>query len=119
MHAAFGAADENRLRSLIAPDVEWIRCEGAPGGEHRRGIDSLLAGVLHGNRATWTDSGIDIKENLPGGNRVVVLGSDSGAHCDTGRPMRSVFTHVGDVDCERITRFLHDCDTWPMVRAMP
>lgn len=118
LYAAFGAADETRLRSLIAPDVEWIQCEGFPGGEHHLGIDSVLAGVLHGNRSTWTDFGIDIEEYLPSGNRIVVLGSYTGAHCDTGKTMRSVFSHVYDVDCGRITRFRQYCDTWPMVRAM-
>ena len=62
MYAAFGAGDEPRLRELIASDVEWQQCEGFPGGEHRSGIESVLAGVLRGNKATWQGFAVAIDE---------------------------------------------------------
>lgn len=118
MYEAFGRADETRLRELIAPDVEWIQCDGFPGGEHRRGIDSVLAGVLHGNRSTWQGFAVTIDRYVAGGDDVVALGSYTGTHSGTQKPMRAVFAHAYRVTDGRITRFEQYCDTWPMVRAM-
>ena len=118
MYAAFGAGDEPRLRELIASDVEWQQCEGFPGGEHRSGIESVLAGVLRGNKATWQGFAVAIDEYVCDRDIVVAIGSYSGTHSLTGKSMRSVFTHVYDVDDGRIQRFRQFADTWPMVAAM-
>ena len=117
MYEAFGASDEARLRALIAADVEWVQCPGFPGGAHRHGIDSVLDGVLRGNKARWTDFRLQLDEFLEAGDRVVVIGSYTGSHATTGRDMRAVFTHVYDVTEGQITRFRQFCDTWPMVEA--
>ncbi|MCK5942932.1 MAG: nuclear transport factor 2 family protein [Planctomycetes bacterium] len=117
MYAAFAANDEPRLRELISEDVEWIQCEGFPGGEHRHGIESVLQGVLRGNKTTWNDFRVDLDEYLAADDRVAVFGSYAGQHSVTGKSMRAVFTHVYDVRDGRIVRFRQYCDTWPMVRA--
>ena len=118
MYAAFGAGDEPRLRELIASDVEWQQCEGFPGGEHRSGIESVLAGVPRGNKATWQGFAVAIDEYVCDRDIVVAIGSYSGTHSLTGKSMRSVFTHVYDVVDGRIQRFRQFADTWPMVAAM-
>ena len=118
MYAAFGAGDEPRLRELIASDVEWQQCEGFPGGEHRSGIESVLAGVLRGNKATWQGFAVAIDEYVCDRDIVVAIGSYSGTHSLTGKSMRSVFTHVYDVVDGSIQRFRQFADTWPMVAAM-
>jgi uncharacterized protein len=118
MYAAFSAGDEPRLRELIASDVEWQQCEGFPGGEHRSGIESVLAGVLRGNKATWQGFAVAIDEYVCDRDVVVAIGSYSGTHSLTGKSMRSVFTHVYDVVDGRIRRFRQFADTWPMVAAM-
>ena len=107
-----------RLRELIASDVEWQQCEGFPGGEHRSGIESVLAGVLRGNKATWQGFAVAIDEYVCDRDIVVAIGSYSGTHSLTGKSMRSVFTHVYDVADGRIQRFRQFADTWPMVAAM-
>ena len=117
LYDAFGRDDEARLRARIAPDVEWIQCEGFPGGAHRRGIESVLDGVLRGNKSTWTGFRVELDEFVASDDRVVVLGSYAGTHAGTGKAMRAVFTHVYDVADGRVTRFRQFCDTWPMVRA--
>ena len=118
MYAAFGAGDEPRLRELIASDVEWQQCEGFPGGEHRSGIESVLAGVLRSNKATWQGFAVAIDEYVCDRDIVVAIGSYSGTHSLTGKSMRSVFTHVYDVVDGSIQRFRQFADTWPMVAAM-
>ena len=118
MYAAFGRSDEAQLRQLIAADVEWNQCEGFPGGEHRRGIDSVLAGVLRGNKTTWLGFRAPIERYIASGDDVVALGHYEGVHAATGKTMRSVFAHVYRVRDARIVRFDQVADTWPMVRAM-
>src|SRR5690606_27702333 len=90
MYAAFSAGDELRLRELIASDVAWQQCEGFPGGEHRSGIESVLAGVLRGNQATWQGFAVAIDEYVCDHDIVVAIGSYSGTHSLTGKSMRSV-----------------------------
>ena len=118
MYAAFGAADETSLRDLIDPDVVWRQCEGFPGGEHRRGIDSVLAGVLRGNRSTWRGFAAPIERYIASGDDVVAIGHYEGTHAVTQKAMRAVFAHVYRVRGGRIVTFDQFADTWPMVRAM-
>jgi hypothetical protein len=118
MYAAFAAGDEARLRELIDPDVAWRQCEGFPNGEHRRGVESVLAGVLHGNKTTWQGFRAPIQRYVASGDDVVALGHYEGTHSRTGKAMRSVFAHVYRVRHGRIVEFDQYADTWPMVRAM-
>ena len=117
MYEAYGAKDEARLRELIDADVEWNQCPGFPGGARRRGIDDVLAGVLHGNAATWRDFGAPIDEIISAGDRVVAVGRYVGTHAETGRAMEALFTHAYRVADGRIVRFDQVADTWPMVAA--
>jgi ketosteroid isomerase-like protein len=118
MYAAFGAGDEGTLRELIDPDVSWRQCEGFPGGEHRRGIESVLAGVLRGNRATWRGFAAPIERYVASGDDVIALGHYEGVHAETQKAMHAVFAHVYRVRSGRIVTFEQFADTWPMVRAM-
>ncbi|MCA8951912.1 MAG: nuclear transport factor 2 family protein [Planctomycetes bacterium] len=118
MYTAFGGRDETALRRLLAPDVEWIQCAGFPGGAHRRGVESVLEGVLHGNNARWQDFRVEHDEFVVAGATVVVIGSYSGTHAETRKTMRAVFTHVYEVEDGQVRRFRQFCDTWPMVQAM-
>lgn len=117
MYAAFGASDEAGLREVIAAEVEWNQCAGFPGGERRRGIESVLAGVLHGNKATWTGFKAPVEDYIVSGDRVVAIGYYEGVHAVTGKSMRADFTHTYRVRDGLIVRFDQVADTWPMVAA--
>ena len=117
MYTAFGAKDEAGLRELIHKDVEWNQCEGFPGGARRRGIEDMLAGVLHGNNATWTGFSAEISDYVASGDRVVAIGHYAGTHSGTGKAMRADFTHSYLVTDGQIVRFDQVADTWPMVSA--
>ena len=55
LYDAFGVKDNDRIRRLLAADVEWIQCAGFPGGGHRRGVDEVLDKVLGGLQGEWQD----------------------------------------------------------------
>lgn len=117
MYAAFGASDEPGLREVIDVDVEWNQCAGFPGGAKRRGIDSVLTGVLRGNKSTWTGFGARVTDYIANADRVVAIGYYEGVHSQTGKSMRADFTHTYRVTGGQIVRFDQVADTWPMVEA--
>lgn len=117
MYRAFGASDEAGLREVIHADVEWNQCAGFPGGDRRRGIESVLAGVLHGNKSTWTGFKAVVADYVASGDRVVAIGYYEGVHSKTGKSMRADFTHAYRVEGDQIVRFDQVADTWPMVAA--
>ncbi|MEO0478370.1 MAG: nuclear transport factor 2 family protein [Planctomycetota bacterium] len=118
LYAAFGDRNEERLRTLLAPEVVWNQCEGFPGGANRRGPQDVLDGILGKNSELWNDFRAEIDEYLPSGNTVVVLGRYSGTHSKTGKSMRVAFEHVYRVRDGQVIRFDQITDTAPMVAAM-
>ena len=125
MYAAFGAKDEAALRSVLHPDVQWNQCDGMPGGARRRGVESVIDGVLRKLNSTWNDFRVEIErfvsdaesDSEGDGGTVVVLGAYSGTHGTTQKPMRAVFAHVYEVNDRRIVRFDQIADTAVMVAA--
>lgn len=117
LYAAFGDKDADALRAVLAPDVRWTQCPGFPGGADRTGADSVIEGVMGGLNSTWNGFSVQLDEFLDAGDAVVVIGAYEGTHAETGRAMRSVFTHVYEGDGSVITRFRQFADTWPMVEA--
>lgn len=118
LYDAFGAKDEGALRALLAHDVEWNQCAGFPGGARRRGPDQVIPGILGGNDRLWSDFRAQIDEFIVSGDTVVVLGSYSGKHTGTGKPMRVDLAHVYRVRDGQVVRFDQITDTAPMVSAM-
>ena len=118
MYDAFRRKDEARLRQLLHPEIEWIQCEGFPGGDHRHGAEAVIKNVFGGLRSTWDDFEALVEEYLDAGDHVVALGRYKGVHVETRRSMTAVFAHAYDVQDARIVRFRQFADTWPMVAAI-
>ncbi len=118
LYEAFARKDTERLRQLLHPDVEWIQCEGFPGGDRRRGVDEVLDKVFGGLRSEWSDFRAIAEEYLDSGDKIVVLGRYTGAHAASGKSMSAVFAHVYDVTEDKVTRFRQFTDTQPIVAAM-
>ena len=120
LYEAFGAKDEERLRSLLHPDVEWNQCPGFPGGARRRGAEQVIQGVLRGNNDTWSGFQVAVDEYLDCGDRVVVLGAYRGTHSGTGMAMEAVFAHVYRVEDGQVVRFeqIADATIKPALRQL-
>ena len=117
LYEAFRSKDESRLRQLLAADVEWIQCEGFPGGGRRKGVEEVLEKVVAGLHDQWENFRVEVDEYLDAGSAVVALGHYAGTHGRTGRSMEAVFAHVYDVHDGQITRFRQFTDTAPIVNA--
>ena len=117
LYQAFKAKDEARLREILADAVQWNQCAGFPGGRDRLGVDDVLDGILGTNHTLWQDFRATTTEFLTSGSTVVVLGEYSGTHSETGRSMRSAFTHVYRVEGGRVVRFDQVADTALMIAA--
>lgn len=50
MYRLFGERDNEGIRSLFAPDIEWIQMNGFPGGGRYTGADAIFEGVFSGFR---------------------------------------------------------------------
>ena len=118
LYDAFATRDAEALRGVLHKDVEWIQCEGFPGGGRRRGAEEVVEKVFFGLRSVWEGFKAPVEEILDAGDRVVALGHYEGTHADTHRSMKAVFAHVYDVKDGRIVRFRQYTDTWPMVAAI-
>ena len=118
LYEAFASKDAEWLRQLLHPDVEWIQCEGFPGGDRRRGVAEVLSKVFGGLRSEWNDFCAIAEEYLDAGGKIVVLGRYSGTHAVSGKSMFAVFAHVYDVADGKVTRFRQFADTQPMAAAM-
>jgi ketosteroid isomerase-like protein len=118
LYEAFARKDSGLLRQLLHPDVEWIQCEGFPGGDRRRGVAEVLDKVFGGLRSEWSDFRAIAEEYLDSGDKIVALGCYSGTHAVSGKSMSAVFAHVYDVADGKVTRFRQFTDTQPMIDAM-
>ena len=117
LYEAFANKDTGLLRRLLHSEVEWIQCEGFPGGDKRRGVDEVLDKVIGGLRSEWNGFRADVEEFLDSGGNIVVLGRYSGTHAVSGKSMSAVFAHVYDVNDGQVTRFRQFADTQPIVAA--
>lgn len=118
LYRSFADRDSDAARRLLSDDVQWLQCEGFPGGGHHYGADKVIAKVFGGLRSQWQEFAATVEDFLDAGDHVVALGKYSGKHSVTGKEMVSVFAHVFDITDGRVTRFRQYADTAPMVAAM-
>jgi ketosteroid isomerase-like protein len=111
-YAAINQGDLGPALALMAPDIEWIEPDGAPG------VGGLApgSGVFHGPEAVvegvfkpcsgplWGDFRVEPDDILDAGDHVVVLGHLRATEPGSGRPAETPFAHVwrmrGDT-CDR------------------
>jgi ketosteroid isomerase-like protein len=118
LYRAFREQDEAAFRRTVTDDVEWIQCEGFPGGGVRRGPDQVWEGVFRANRERWNGFAFEIERSLDAGDAVVVLGRYSGRAASTGRPMSAAAAHVYELVGGRVRRIRMFADTAPMQDAL-
>lgn len=111
LYRAFRARDGEALRRVAAPDLMWEQQAGFPGGATWRGAEAVLQGVFAGNDARWENFKFAIAEYLDAGEQIIVLGTYSGTHRETGRAFRADGAHIYTVQNGLITRFRQYTDT--------
>lgn len=115
LYDAFARRDRAGILAVMAPDIAWVQNDGFPNGGTHVGAEHVVDDVLGRFRTEWSAWRVTIREYLPSGGTVVVLGDYHGTHAATGRAMTAAFAHVYRVADGRIARFEQFTDTW-MVR---
>jgi ketosteroid isomerase-like protein len=117
LYRLFGERNEEGLRRLFAPGIEWVQMEGFPGGGRYVGADAVLRDVFAGFREEWEGWRAVVDRYLDAGESVVALGHYEGAYKPTNRPTRAEFAHLYELEDGRIRRFIRYTDTLLLAEA--
>lgn len=118
MYRLFAERDNDGIRRLFDPEIEWVQMEGFPSGGRYVGADAILGGAFAGLREGWEGWRAVVERYLGAGESVVALGFYEGTHRSTGRPMRAEFAHLLEIKDGRIVRFVQYTDTFKVAEAM-
>lgn len=111
MYQAFAEKDMETIRSLFAPDIEWIQNPGFPDGAHHVGVESVINNVFSRFKDSWEDWAASIDEWLDAGESIIALGEYRGTFRATGKQMTAAFAHVYRLKDGKILRFNQYTDT--------
>lgn len=118
MYRLFKQRDNEGIRKLFDPEIEWIQMDGFPGGGRYVGADAIFDGIFSGFREEWEGWRAVVETFLDAGESVVALGFYEGTYISTGRFARAEFAHILDFKGGRITRFVQYTDTFKVAEAM-
>lgn len=118
MYRLFAQRDNEGIRRLFDPEIEWVQMEGFPRGGRYVGADAIFDGVFAGFREQWEDWKAVVERFLDAGESVVALGFYEGRYQSTGRSMRAEFAHLIELKDGRIVRFVQYTDTLKVAEAM-
>lgn len=119
LYRAFREKDYAAFLCISTEDLEWRQNEGFPGGSVWRGASEVVERVFRANDHRWESFAYDIEQVLDAGSSVVVIGTYSGYHRDSGKSMRAAAVHVYDLRDSKVFRFRMFADTKTIWDAMP
>jgi hypothetical protein len=93
--------------------IEWNEAENFIYADRNPyvGPQAVLEGVFMRIGADWEGFKVAPEEWLDAGNQVVVLGTYTGRHRETGSEVRAQFAHVWGIRNGRVVRFQQYTDT--------
>ncbi|HEX8457006.1 MAG TPA: nuclear transport factor 2 family protein [Pyrinomonadaceae bacterium] len=113
VYEAFGRGDVPSVLGQMDQNIEWREAENFIYADRNPyvGPQAILEGVFMRLGTEWNDFRVTPEEWLDAGNHVVVLGTYSGTHKESGREVRAQFAHVWGVHGGRVVRFQQYTDT--------
>ena len=113
MYESFSKGDVTSVLGQMHQHIEWRQAENFIYADRNpyRGPQAGLEGVFMRLASEWADFKVTPEEWLDAGNHVVVLGTYSGRHKETGREVRAQFAHIWGVTHGRVVRFQQYTDT--------
>lgn len=113
LYQAFAVGDLDTILAIIHPDVVWIESEGIPYGGTFIGRDAVFEGVFGKIAEEWDDFTATSEEVFEAdGDRVVVLGRDSGTFKATGKSMVAPAASIWTLNNQgQVVRFVQYIDT--------
>jgi len=118
LYQLFATKDNEGVRAIFAPAIEWSQMEGFPNGGTYIGADAIFKNVFAGFREHWTVFNTIVTEYMDAGNAVIAIGYYEGTYKQTGRSVKAAFAHHYQLEAGKITRFTQYTDTYLIARAM-
>jgi uncharacterized protein len=120
MYDSFEKGDVPAVLGQMDQQIEWREAENFiyADGNPYVGPQAVLEGVLMRIGSEWDNFAVTPEEWLDAGNHVVVLGTYTGKHKETGREVRAQFAHVWGVKGDRVVRFQQYTDTKQFAEAI-
>lgn len=119
LYQAFAEGDLDTILAIIHPDVVWIESDGIPYGGTFIGRDAVFEGVFGKIAAEWDDFSATAETVFEGdGERVIVLGRDSGTFKATGKSMVAPAASIWTLnDDGQVILFQQYIDTQAVISA--
>jgi ketosteroid isomerase-like protein len=113
LYDSFGKGDVPAVLGQMDPQIEWNEAENFIYADRNPyvGPQAVLEGVFMRLGTEWDGFSVSPEQWLNAGDHVVVLGTYSGKHKETGREVRAQFAHVWGVREGRVVRFQQYTDT--------
>jgi ketosteroid isomerase-like protein len=113
IYDSFGKGDVPAVLGQMDSEIEWNEAENFIYADRNPyvGPQAILEGVFMRLGTEWEGFSVAPGEWLDAGNHVIVLGTYSGKHKESGRDVRAQFAHVWGVRGGRVVRFQQYTDT--------
>ena len=113
MYESFSKGDVTSVLGQMHQHIEWREAENFIYADRSpyRGPQAVLEGVFMRLASEWADFKVTPEDWLDAGNHIVVLGTYSGRHKESGREIRAQFAHIWGVTHGRVVRFQQYTDT--------
>ena len=113
MYESFSKGDVTSVLGQMHQHIEWREAENFIYADRSpyRGPQAVLEGVFMRLASEWADFKVTPEEWLDAGNHIVVLGTYSGRHKESGKEVRAQFAHIWGVTHGRVVRFQQYTDT--------
>jgi ketosteroid isomerase-like protein len=113
LYDSFSEGDVPAVLGQMDEAIEWREAENYIYADRNpyMGPQAILEGVFMRLASEWEGFTVTPEEWLNAGHHIVVLGTYTGRHKETGREVRAQFAHVWGVRGGRVVRFQQYTDT--------
>ena len=113
LYDSFGRGDVPAALGQMDQQIEWREAENFIYADRNpyMGPQAVLEGVFMRLGSEWEGFTVTPEEWLDAGNHVVVLGTYTGKHRESGREVRAQFAHVWGVREGKVVSFQQYTDT--------
>ena len=113
LYDSFGRGDVPAVLGQMDQQIGWNEAENFIYADRNPyvGPQAVLEGVFMRLGSEWEGFKVTPEEWLDAGNHIVVLGTYTGTHKETGNEVRAQFAHVWGVRVGRVVRFQQYTDT--------
>jgi ketosteroid isomerase-like protein len=120
MYESFSRGDVAAVLRGMHERIQWREAENFIYADRSPyvGPQAVLEGVFTRLASEWADFMVVPEEWLDAGHHVVVLGTYTGRHKESGKEVRAQFAHIWGVAHGRVVRFQQYTDTKQFAEAI-